>query len=174
MLNTISRSLMIALALLAMNSAASSHEYKAGDLTIQHPWSRATPPGAKVGGGYLTIINNGNSADRLVGGSAEISTRFEIHDMAVEDGIMKMRPAGPIEIAPGATLSLAPGGKHIMMVGLTQTPKEGDTIAGTLVFEKAGTVNVEFKVEALGASAPASAEASVSGHGEAAGPAHHH
>jgi copper(I)-binding protein len=173
MLNTISRSLIISAALLAMGSVASSHEYKAGDLTIQHPWSRATPPGAKVGGGYLTVTNNGSSADRLVGGSAEISTRFEIHDMAVENGIMKMRPAGPIEIAPGATLSLAPGGKHIMMVGLTQTPKEGDTIAGTLVFEKAGTVKVEFKVEALGASAPAGAAAPVSAHGEAAG-SHHH
>jgi periplasmic copper chaperone A len=170
MLKTFSRPLLVTLTFLAMSSAASSHEYKAGDLTIQHPWSRATPGGAKVGGGYLTVVNNGASADRLVGGSAQIAKSFEIHDMAVENGIMKMRPAGPIDIPAGGTLTLAPGGKHIMMIGLSESLKEGDRITGTLVFEKAGTVDVEFKVEALGASAPAAG----AGARPAEGGAHQH
>ncbi len=147
-------SLRLALAALALTLAgtASSHEYKAGPLTIGHPWSRATPAGAKVGGGYLSIKNTGSTPDRLLGVSAPFAGRGEIHEMAVTDGVMTMRPLEQgVEIAPGATVEFKPGGYHIMFMELKQPLTQGERPKGTLTFEKAGTVEVEFAVEAIGA-----------------------
>ncbi len=140
--------------LLAAGHAASAHEFKAGDLAIGHPFARATPPGAKVAAGYATIANNGASSDRLVGASGEIAGRAEIHEMSVgANGVMTMRPvAGGIEIPAGGTAELKPGGFHIMFLDLTRGAKEGEKFKGTLVFEKAGTVDVQFAVEGMGAA----------------------
>jgi periplasmic copper chaperone A len=127
--------------------------YKAGDLTIETPWTRATPGGAKVAGGYLRITNGGKEPDRLTGGSLTGSGRAEVHEMKTEAGIMRMRPIdGGLVIAPGQTVELAPGGYHMMFMDLTVGLKQGDKIKGTLTFEKAGTVAVEFAVRAIGAS----------------------
>lgn len=135
--------------------AVLAHEYKAGSLEIVHPWARATPPGAAVGGGYTTIQNEGDEADRLVAASAEIAGRTEIHEMKVQDGVMKMSPlADGIVIPAHESVKLAPGGLHIMFMQLKGPLKQGERIPGTLTFEKAGTVKVEFAVEAIGASAP--------------------
>jgi len=135
--------------------SAGAHEYKAGTLSIGHPWTRATPPGAKVGGGFLTITNNGSAADRLVAVESEAAAAIEIHEMATENGVMKMKPlANGIEIAPGATVKLAPGGLHVMFVNLKQPFKQGTSVKGTLVFEKAGRVPVEFKVDTIAGKAP--------------------
>lgn len=146
--------LLAALAIsLSLGGAALAHDYKAGALRIDHPWSRATPGGAKVGGGYLVIENTGASADRLVSVSApSIAGRSEIHEMAVTNGVMTMRPLDSgIAIAPGAKVQFKPGGYHIMFMELKQPLKQGDSIKGRLTFEKAGPVEVEFKVEAVGA-----------------------
>jgi copper(I)-binding protein len=135
--------------------SASAHEYKAGTLSIGHPWARATPPGAKVGGGFLTITNNGSAADRLVAVESDVATAAEVHEMATENGVMKMRSLDKgLEIAPGATVKLAPGGLHVMFVNLKQPFKQGTSVKGTLVFEKAGRVPVEFKVETIAGKAP--------------------
>ena len=144
---------------LAVSSLAAAHDVVAGDLTLQHPWSRATPGGAKVGGAYVTIVNAGEEPDRLVGGSAEIADRFEIHEMSVADGVMTMRhlPDG-LEIPAGGEVVLKPGSYHIMLMGLERPLVQGERIAGTLAFEKAGPVAVEFVVEALGATRPAGDE----------------
>jgi copper(I)-binding protein len=137
--------------LLALAGTAAAHDYEVGSLTIKHPWSRATPKGAPVAGGYLTITNKGTTADRLIGGSVEAAKRFEIHEMSMEGGVMKMRelPSG-IEIAPGATVELKPGSYHIMMMNLSKPFTKGDKVKGSLTFEKAGKVDVEFAVEAVG------------------------
>lgn len=129
-----------------------AHEFKAGDLVLDHPWSRATPAGAKVGAGYVTIRNNGTAPDRLVAVSSEIAEKTEIHEMAIDPaGIMTMRPlADGLALAAGATTELKPGSYHIMFMGLKQPAKEGEKIAATLSFEKAGDVAVEFDVEAMG------------------------
>ncbi len=128
---------------------------KAGALSIEAPWSRATPGGAKVAGGFMKITNNGSEPDRLVGGSVPFAGRFEVHEMAMEGGIMKMRHLGSgLEIKPGETIELKPGGYHLMFMDLKQGLKEGDTVKGTLVFEKAGKVDVEFKVGPIGGGAP--------------------
>ena len=137
---------------------------KAGSLTIEAPWSRATPGGAKVAGGYLKITNTGRETDRLTGGSLPRAGRVEIHEMAVADGVMRMRPlpAG-LEIKPGETVELKPGGLHLMFMDLTAGLKSGENVKGTLVFEKAGTVEVTFRV------APAGSQGAGSG-----GDAHRH
>lgn len=140
------------LALLFVSAqAVFAHEFKAGDLEIGHPWSRATPPGAKVAGGYLTVTNTGSSPDRLLSISSDISDKAELHEMGVKDGVMTMRRvSGGLEIPAGGKVALAPGGYHLMFVGLKRQPKQGETFSATLTFEKAGTVAVDFAVEGIG------------------------
>lgn len=130
--------------------SAQAHDYKTSSLRIEHPWSRVTPRGAVVAGGYAKIENTGKTADRLIGASAELSGRTEIHEMAMEGGVMKMRalPNG-IEIPAGGKVELAPGGLHIMFMELKQPLEEGKHFKGTLIFEKAGTVPVDFAVEGM-------------------------
>jgi periplasmic copper chaperone A len=127
-------------------------ELKKGDLTITAPWSRATPNGAKVAGGYVRIINRGTMPDRLIGGSFEGAARVEVHEMSVTGGIMRMRELEKgLEIAPGAMVELKPGGFHLMFMEMGRSLREGEIVKGTLVFEKAGTIEVEFRVGSLGA-----------------------
>lgn len=138
---------LAALALLA--GTALAHDFKVGDLEIRHPASKATLPGQPVGGGFLTVVNHGSEADRLVSVAApSISDDVQLHEMAIENDVMKMRqlPDG-IEIPAGATVELKSGGLHVMFMGLKQPLKEGQAIPGTLTFEKAGTIEVEFNVE---------------------------
>jgi copper(I)-binding protein len=137
-------------------SAAQAHEYKLGSLEIDHPWTRATPKGAKVAGGYVKISNKGTVADRLTAAKFAIAPRVEIHEMAMSGGMMKMRQlkAG-LEIKPGETVELKPGGYHIMFMNWTKPLERGQRIKGTLIFEKAGSIDVEFDVETMGTSTPA-------------------
>jgi copper(I)-binding protein len=147
------RSTIFAAMLACGLAAAAAHDYKLGALEIKHPWTRATPKGATVAGGYLTIVNTGTTADRLVGGSAAGAGRFEIHEMAMTGGVMRMRPLPKgIEIKPGATVELKPGSFHLMFMGLKAPLEQGTRVKGTLVFEKAGTIEVEYAVDAIAAT----------------------
>jgi len=140
-------------------AAAAPVTFKAGSLEIVTPWLRATPGGAKVGGGYLSITNKGSDPDRLTGAAIPFSQKGAIHEMSMDNGMMRMRelPDG-LEIKPGETVELKPGGYHIMFEDLTQPLKQGDVIEGTLTFAKAGKVNVTFKVGGFGdVSAPGAA-----------------
>ena len=138
-----------------------AHDYKLGAIEIEHPWARATPGGATVGGGYLVLKNTGATADRLVSATASFAGKVEIHEMAVTNGVMTMRPLPDgLAIPAGGTVTLKPGSYHIMFMQLKQPLKEGETVDGTLTFEKAGTVPVQFKVESLGAGAAGHAPAS--------------
>jgi copper(I)-binding protein len=132
-------------------SSASAHEYKAGSIEIKHPWARATPKGATVAGGYMKLINTGTTPDRLIGGTNANAEKFEMHQMTMDNGVMKMRPLpNGIEIKPGETVELKPGSYHLMFVGVKQPFEKGKRVKGTLKFEKAGTVDVEYAVEAIG------------------------
>jgi len=145
-------------AVLASLLGAPGHaqEVKAGDLVITGAWTRATPKGAKTGGGYLTIENKGTAPDRLIGGSADIAGSVQVHEMSLDDGVMKMRPLDKgLAIEPGKTVKLAPGGYHLMMTDLKSPLKQGDKLPITLEFEKAGKVQVSFEVEGVGAQGPA-------------------
>lgn len=135
--------------------ATDTKVYKAGSLTIEAPWARATPGGAKVAGGFMKITNTGKEPDRLIGGTVPFAGRFEVHEMAVEGGIMRMRElAKGLEIKPGQTVELKPGGYHVMFMDLKSGLKEGEIVKGTLVFEKAGAVDVEYKVGPIGGGGP--------------------
>jgi copper(I)-binding protein len=137
---------LAALTLLA--APAFCHEFKAGELVIGHPWIKATPPAAKTAGGYLKITNHGKYADKLTGASAKGAKAVEVHQMTMDNNVMKMRALKDgLEIKPGETVELKPGSYHLMMMGLSGPFKEGEAVGGTLVFEKAGKVDVEFKVE---------------------------
>ncbi|MFU0503132.1 copper chaperone PCu(A)C [Pseudaminobacter sp. NGMCC 1.201702] len=140
---------------LALMQPLSAHEFKAGDISVDHPWSRATPAGAKVAVGYLVIRNAGSAPDRLVSVTSEIADKAEVHEMAVDaNGVMTMRPlAGTLEIAAGDEAELKPGSYHLMFMGLKRPVKEGEAFPATLSFENAGTVDVEFTVQAIGGSA---------------------
>lgn len=128
-------------------------DIQVGDIKIMKPWTRATPPNAKVGGGYLTIMNSGSTADRLVSATSAVAGKVEVHDMKVENGVMKMRPLSDgLDIPAGETITLAPGGFHVMFMKLTEPFKEGEMVKATLVFEKAGSVDVMFPIAAIGAS----------------------
>jgi copper(I)-binding protein len=145
----------IAVATLLSTAAVQAAEVKAGDLVISQSWSRATPGGAKVAGGFLTIQNKGSSADRLVSGSADIAGKVEIHEMSMDNGVMKMRPLDKgLAIEPGKTVTLMPGSYHIMLMDLKGPLKQGDKVPVTLQFEKAGKVQVTLDVEGVGAKAP--------------------
>jgi copper(I)-binding protein len=138
-------------------TAAETHaaEFKAGAITVEQPWSRATPGGAQVGSGYLTIKNSGDSPDRLVSASTEVAARTEIHEMSMAGGIMKMRELTEGVPVPGqGSVTLEPGAIHLMLLDLKRPLKEGESLAGTLNFERAGTVNVTFEVKGIGAAAP--------------------
>ena len=148
------RTAFIIAAILAAWAAmpAQAEDATVGSLKITAPWARATPKGASVGGGYMKITNTGTAPDRLVGGSTDISARFEVHEMKMENGVMKMRPvAGGIEIKPGQTVELNPSGYHVMLVGLKKQLMQGDRFKATLVFAKAGKVDVDFSVVGIGA-----------------------
>jgi copper(I)-binding protein len=135
-----------------------AEEVKAGDLVITQAWSRATPGGAKVGGGFLTIENKGSAPDRLIGGSAEVAGKVQVHEMAMNNGVMTMRPLdNGLTIEPGKTVKLAPGGYHLMLLDLKSPLKQGDKVPVTLEFEKAGKVKLSFDVQGVGAPAPGAA-----------------
>ncbi len=155
----LSRILALAALSAAMFAApVRADDVKAGDLVISQAWSRATPGGAKVAGGYLTIENKGSAADRLVSVSADIAGKAEIHEMAMDNGVMKMRPLDKgLVIDPGKTVKLAPGGNHLMLQELKGPFKQGDKVPLTLQFEKAGKVAVSLDVQAVGAPAPGGA-----------------
>ena len=112
---------------------ARAEEIKAGDLVITQAWSRATPGGAKIGGGYLTIENKGSAPDRLIGGSADVAGNVQVHEMAMNNGVMTMRALDKgLAIEPGKTVKLAPGGYHLMLHELKAPLKQGDKLPVTL------------------------------------------
>jgi periplasmic copper chaperone A len=135
-------------------SAAEAAEYRIGALQIREPWARATPKGADIAAGYMTIINGGTQTDRLIGGSAAVAGRFELHQTTMNQGVMQMRPvAGGLEIKPGETIELKPGSLHAMLLDLRGPLAAGDRVKGTLVFQKAGKVDIEYQVRPIGGAA---------------------
>jgi len=143
---------LIAAVIAIAAGTASAHEYKLGSLEIAHPWTRATPKGASVAGGYVKITNKGQTADRLTAASFTGAGKVEIHEMAMSGTTARMRELkSGLAINPGETVELKPGSFHIMFMGLKQPLEKDQRIKGSLTFEKAGSIEVEFVVEAAGA-----------------------
>jgi len=147
----VARAIAVGIAICVAGGTAVAESFSAGGIRIGSPWARATPSGATVGAGYLTITNRSSEPDWLVGGSAAPASRFEVHATVMEKGVARMRQVPALEIRPGETVELKPGGVHVMFMGLKQPLKQGQKVKGTLVFKTAGTVAVEFTVQAIGA-----------------------
>jgi periplasmic copper chaperone A len=146
----------VGLVMLAFAPAvAQEHQaYEVGPIRIEAPWIRATPTGAQVAGGYMKIQNTGKEPDRLVGGTTGIAGKFEVHEMKMSGNVMKMRELDKgLELPPGQSVELKPGSYHLMLMDLKQPAKAGDRIKGTLVFEKAGKVEIEYTVRGMAGGA---------------------
>jgi periplasmic copper chaperone A len=137
-----------------------AQEYRAGSIEVDQPWSTATPRGASVAAGYVTIKNTGTEPDRLTGASTAVAGKVEIHEMTMDNGIMRMRPlASGLEIKPGQTVELKPSSFHLMLMNLKGPIQQGMPFKATLMFAKAGSVDVEFAVGPVGASSPPAQDA---------------
>lgn len=146
-------SALLAVALAATPSFA--RDYKIGAIEISQPWSRATPSTAPSAGGFLTLTNKGDTPDRLVAIESPAANQTQVHEMKMDGAVMRMRELdNGIVLAPGQTVELKPGGFHVMFTGLKAPFVKDQKVAATLVFEKAGRIDVEFQVEALGAAQP--------------------
>lgn len=144
---------LIALAFAATGAAA--RDYGAGPLRIGHPWSRPTPPGAPTAAGYLSIANAGPAPDRLLGASSPAADQVQLHQDSMTGGVMRMRPvAGGLVVQPHGSVTLAPGGYHLMFIGLKHPFVTGEHIPVTLTFQRAGAVRIALTVEATGGAAP--------------------
>ena len=147
----------VALALALASVAAIAQDDKLGNLRIEHPYARPTPPGARTGGAYFTIRNAGKDADRLLRVSSPVAQTVELHSMTMDGNLMKMRAIPALDIPAGATVSLGTGSYHVMLTGLRQPLAVGDEVPLTLVFEKAGAHEVSARVETPKADVDASA-----------------
>ena len=146
---------VFALVMLAASVApVIGHGAGSGSMHIAHPWARATAGVARNGVAYLTIVNRGREADRLVSVTSPVARKAALHNHIVEGDIVKMRPVEAITVHPGTPAVLKPGGLHIMLMGLHAPLMQGQTFVLTLTFEQAGTVDVEVAVEKPGAMAP--------------------
>jgi len=141
---------MIAASLGLMLTASASCAADGG-IRIDQAWARATPGGAKTGAIYLTLTNTGNAPDTLIAVNTDAADKAELHEMKMQNNIMEMRPIPAITIAPGQSVTLAPNGYHIMLVGLKAPLKEGETVPLTLTFEHAGKQQAVASVTKLGA-----------------------
>jgi len=131
----------------ALAGIALARDFQAGDITIQHAWSRPTMEGMSMGVGYLTLVNRGKAPDTLVAVSSPAAESVEIHESRMVDGMARMRPLADVTIAPGSTVKLEPNGIHLMLVGLRAPLAAGGTLPLTLEFRGAGRITIEARVE---------------------------
>ena len=153
-MKTFARIIFVVPALLAgalIHGGALAQDYQLKSLSIAHPFTRATPPGAKVAGAFMTIENRGKESDRLLGASSPVAGLVEIHEMAMDGGVMSMRAVKGIDVKPGEKVNLGPGGYHVMLEDLKRSLKQGEAIPLTLKFEKAGSIEIKVPVDAMGA-----------------------
>jgi hypothetical protein len=127
-------------------ATARADDYTLGALRIEAPWARPSAGMARTGAAYLTIVNRGGAADRLIAAASPAAGRVELHESRMDNGVMRMRPVVGIEVAPGASVQLRPGGLHIMLIDLKKPLEEGGEVRLKLTFEKAGTIEIEAEV----------------------------
>lgn len=140
------------LAALAFAAPAMANDYIQGHMHILKPWSRPLPAVSVNGAAYMTLLNTGTVADKLISVSTPAAKKAEIHTHVMDGGMMKMRPVGALEIPPGDSTVLQPGGLHIMLMGLTAPLVEGKAFPLTLNFERAGSIELQVKIMEPGES----------------------
>lgn len=158
---------IVPLAAIMIAGAATAHGYKTGSLSIQHPWSRETAVGQKVGGGFMAITNSGKAEDRLVSANTPVAAEVQLHTMTIDGGVMRMRQVeGGIAVPAGGKLELKPGSFHIMFMGLKRPLAKGERFPVTLRFQKAGAIKVNFAVQPVGSTGPIENATGKNGHVE--------
>jgi periplasmic copper chaperone A len=120
-------------------------------IEIKEAWARATPQGAQTGAAYVTMLNKGAAGDRLVSVSTPVAGEAQLHNTVDDNGVMKMRPVAGLDLKPGDTVALKPGGYHIMLMKLKGPLTEGQSFPLTLTFEKAGPVVATVTIAKAGA-----------------------
>lgn len=144
----------LALTMLAMTPTAWAGDAKLGALEIKSAWARATPPKAPAGGAFLSVTNGGTAADSLISARSDVAKTVELHTHLQQGDVMRMAAVDKIDVAPGQTVALAPGGLHVMLIGLKQPLTEGASFPLELTFANAGKVVVTVDVKAIGAMTP--------------------
>jgi copper(I)-binding protein len=127
-----------------------AREVSAGALRIANAWTRAMRAGG-TGAGFMTIRNTGSTPDRLLSARSPLATVMELHTHIRDGDVMRMRPVPAIDLPPGQEVRLVPGGFHLMLIGLTAALEQGGGVPVTLVFERAGEVEIRLAVESAGA-----------------------
>ena len=145
---------LAAIAALALTGPLLAQQPVAGKPSIVEPYARATPPGARTAGVYLTIRNRGGAADTLTGARTAAAADVEIHTTSTAGGVMRMRAVEQLPVPPGQDVRLAPGGVHLMLIDPRQPLREGDRFTLTLLFARAGAIDAEVKVQPMSAGAP--------------------
>ena len=139
----------------AFAKTGQAHDYRIGSLRLDHPWATATPQGAKVGAGYIKIINDGAQADRLIAVTSPAARKVTIHSSVMEGDVVKMRALNKgLEIKPGESVEMKPNGTHVMFENLRAPLLEAGRMQATLIFERAGSIDVDFTIEPMGTKAP--------------------
>ncbi len=141
-------------ALSAVGALASADDAAGGNVHVSGAWARATPPVSEMGAAYLSVANRGAEADRLIGASSPVAERAELHGHSVEAGMMTMRALETVELRPGETVVFAPGGNHVMLIGLTRALRAGERFPLTLELDKGESLQVEVRVLPAGAAGP--------------------
>jgi copper(I)-binding protein len=160
---------------LAFGALIAGQARAAGPISVESAWTRATAAAQSVGGGFMTIVNAGKADDRLVSASSPVAAEVQIHDMKMEEGVMRMRQlTGGLAVPAVARVELKPRSLHLMFMQLKAPLVAGQTVPVTLQFEKAGSVAVQFRVEAMGASAPAATGQQPAAPKQGSAPHHHH
>ncbi|MEH2506688.1 copper(I)-binding protein [Bradyrhizobium sp. AZCC 1578] len=162
------RGYLTSILLLLLLSGGFAHSQTAGQnsIAIERAWSRATPAGAKNGAVYGTVINNGNLSDSLVGAATPVGDQVQFHSVAEENGVSRMREMPTVDFRPRAKVTFSPGGMHIMIVGLKEPLKEGQSFPMTMTFEKAGKIDVMIPVAKVGAMHGPAMDSMIHGVGE--------
>jgi periplasmic copper chaperone A len=139
------------LLVLCVGGAARAQTSAASTIVVEQPFARATPKGAMTGAAYMTLLNNGASADRLVGATTPVADKVQFHQASEENGVSRMREVPSVDLEPAAKVSFKPGEMHMMIVGLKQPLVQGQTFPLALQFEKAGNIEVTVPIQGIGA-----------------------
>jgi periplasmic copper chaperone A len=142
-----------AVAAIAAASGAWAHEYQLRALHIDHPFARATPPGARSGGVFFSVENKGDRTDRLLTVSTPVAGTAELHQMEMDAGVMRMRAVAGLDVKPGDRLVLQPGAYHVMLTDLKRSLQAGERFPLTLQFQNAGSIEVSVVVESMAGGA---------------------
>ncbi len=152
--SALSLALLAAPALALLAAPALAHDFKAGAIEIEQPWSRATAATGQTGAAFMVLNNEGQTADRLVSVTSPVADKVQLHTSIMDNGVMEMREVEAVELPADTEVKLAPGGLHLMLIGLKEPLARHKSFPLSLTFEKAGSVTIDVAIQGPGDTAP--------------------